>query len=169
MASSDTKVVARGLLPPIVVTPTDVIDLRREVEALDEFMHQTSLRRGGQAMSIPKLSHSLEEVVKLNNLNLLNTTDRQQLLTFLKELKDSAPVVHISFAADPSSAFMAKIIGWFRENAHPQALIQIGLQPSIAAGCMVRTENKVFDFSLRKRFEEKRQILMDKLNESFKS
>jgi F0F1-type ATP synthase delta subunit len=28
-------------------------------------------------------------------------------------------------------------------------MLQIGLQPAIAAGCMLRTTNKVFDMSLR--------------------
>ena len=73
-------------------------------------------------------------------------------------------MIHISFAADPSAAFTDKIVAWFRENIHPFVLIQVGLQPTIAAGCVVRTANHSFDFSLRQHFTKQRQLLIDKLH-----
>ena len=69
--------------------------------------------------------------------------------------------MHISFAADPSASFTEKIVAWFRENIHPNILVQIGLQPNIAAGCVVRTANKIFDFSLRENFNQSQQSLID--------
>jgi len=163
--SNSREIPAKGLLPTLVVSPADVIDLRRELGGLDEFMRQAALRRSGQALALPKVGHLLGELATVNNLNLLKQTDRKDLIQFLSDLKGSAPVVHMSFAADPSSAFMSKIINWFRNNVHPQVLVQIGLQPSIGAGCMLRTRNKSFDFSLRKRFLDNRQLLLDKLAE----
>jgi hypothetical protein len=39
----------------------------------------------------------------------------------------------------------------------------VGVQPTIAAGCIMRTTNKYFDFSLRQDFEGKRDLLLEEL------
>jgi hypothetical protein len=153
-----------GILPPQVVTPANIVELKREVDGLDEFLRQAAIRRSGVGLALPKTGYLLNELVMANDLNLLEPKDREALLRLLNHIKDKAPVIHISFATDPSTAFMAKIVKWFRDNVHPQTLIQIGLQPSIAAGCVIRSTNKVFDLSLRKSFEEKQDVLIDRLN-----
>ncbi len=137
-------------VPSLITSPTDVLRLRREIAALDNYLEQEALRAGGQAQAkLPKTSRVLDELAVANKLNLLDKTTRQQIAAFLDELTKNAPVVHISFASDPSSAFMQKIVHWLRENVHPSILVRVGLQPTIAAGCVVRTTNKYFDFSLR--------------------
>jgi hypothetical protein len=37
------------------------------------------------------------------------------------------------------------------------------LQPTLGAGCVVRTTNRQFDFSLRQDFARKRDLLLEKL------
>jgi hypothetical protein len=44
-------------------------------------------------------------------------------------------------------------------------LVRVGLQPNIGAGCVVRTTNKSFDFSLRRFFDSKHEFFMKKLHE----
>src|SRR5258708_21999925 len=92
----------------------------------------------------------LDELASGNGLNLLDEATRKYLVVFLEDITAHAPVIHISFAADPSSAFLQKLVLWFRQNIHPSILIRVGLQPNIAAGCVLRTTNKYFDLSLRK-------------------
>ena len=48
---------------------------------------------------------------------------------------------------------------WLRREIHPLVLMTVGLQPNIGAGCIVRTTNKYFDFSLRQDFANKRDLL----------
>ena len=160
--------VAKGILPSSVLTPSDVHNLRRQLDDMSEFMRQAEIRKAGSALQLPRISHNLNELAKDNNLNLLHAEDRKVLLTFLDELKASAPVVHISFSSDPSGDLLEKIADWFRRNIHPQTLIQVGLQPSIAAGCVIRTQNKIFDFTLRKHFLEQRPTLIKRLDEIIK-
>ena len=100
--------------------------------------------------------------------DLLQAADRAALAVFLKNLIEQAPTLHISFATDPSASFTAKIVGWLRANIHPLVLVQLGLQPSIAAGCVVRTTNKVFDLSLRDRFSQQKSVLLEALEGSVK-
>lgn len=100
-------------------------------------------------MQPPKLTRVLNQLAAENNINLLELTERTKLSNALGELYKHAPSLHISFAAEPSPKALEKLVVWIRNNIHPQALIQVGLQPSIAAGCFLRTPNQTFDMSLR--------------------
>jgi F0F1-type ATP synthase delta subunit len=135
--------------------------LKRELEALDDYMREAAIREAGKQPSLPRLSRLCEGLAMDNHLNLLQDDHRKSLRAFLLSIEQDAPTIHISFAADPSSAFTAKIVTWLRTSIHPYALLQVGLQPTIAAGCVVRTTNKVFDFSLRERFKQTEQKLID--------
>jgi F0F1-type ATP synthase delta subunit len=65
----------------------------------------------------------------------------------------------MSFASEASPKALDKIVAWLRSNIHPQTLLQVGLQPTIAAGCIVRTTNRVFDLSLRTHLREQEPYL----------
>jgi hypothetical protein len=157
------------VLPTTIVAPADVLRIIRELTALDDFLHQASLRKGGAPAKVPVTSRNLEAIVALYGLNLLQAADRTKLLKTLDHIRLTSPQVHISFAADPSPQFTDKIVNWLRQNIHPMLLVQIGLQPSIAAGCIVRTTNKQFDFSLRQHFTDSRPLLVQKIKEAVAS
>jgi hypothetical protein len=150
-------------LPALLSSPADVGRLVRELESIDERFLQLQLRKGGAAPSLPKTSYLLDKLAERNGLNLLNTSDRQRLRNFLQLVKQRAPLLHISFGADPPPAFLEKLIAWLRQEIHAQVLVTIGLQPNIGAGCIVRTTNRRFDFSLRQNFIESRPLLVSKL------
>lgn len=158
MASATTV-----LLPSIISTPSDVRRLRRELEELDEFLYQAGLRQGGKAVKLPATSRLLDELAAIEKTNLLHKTERDRLMKYLGLLLEKAPVLHMSFASEPSPAFVAKLITWLRQNIHPQVLLRIGLQPSVAAGCILRTANKQYDFSLRQALEGKKDVLIAEL------
>lgn len=148
------------VLPTLIFGTVEVRRLLRELETLDEQLRQMALRRD-EKFEMPRVSRLLDALATENHCDLLRGADRIVLRDFLNHVMDKAPTIHVSFAADPSSAFTAKIVGWFRANVNALALVQIGLQPSIAAGCVVRTQNKVFDLSLRNHFSRQTQLLID--------
>jgi hypothetical protein len=152
-------------LPIAVVSPTDVARLLRELESLDDFFRQSEIRQGGTPQSVPRYSRLLDEVVVANNLNLLQQADREQLIASFKGLSDTAPVMHVSFSVDPPGPYVQKIVFWFRQNIRGDVLVRVGLQPNIGAGCVIRTTNKSFDFSLRRFFDSKHEFFMKKLHE----
>ena len=160
---SETAVAEAMTLPTMVISPVDVNRLQRELEALEAFLQQAKIRHPGEVVKLPSTSRLFEELARSNHLNLLKATDRQRAATFLKDIKTNSPVLHISFATDPSAAFLKQLIIWLRNNIHPQVLVRVGLQPTIAAGCTIRTSNKVFDFSLRQRFLQRRHLLVEAL------
>lgn len=163
--TGDEKYVKPELKVPVLVFGvSEVRRLRRELEALDEFIRQSAIREPGTQAALPRLSRILDALAGDNERNLLQAEDRQELKLFLIYLENTAPRMHISFASDPSSAFIAKLVTWMRGHIHPMVLLTIGLQPTIAAGCIVRTDNKVIDLSLRQNLSGQRAKLIEALD-----
>lgn len=162
-APDDTQAAEKHLvgLPLLVVGPVDVGRLIRELEAIDNHLLQAHLRN--TEGRLPKMSQLMEQTTELNKLNLLHETDRKRLQELLATVREQAPILHISFSADPSSAFIEKLMAWLRREIHPVVLLTIGLQPNLGAGCIVRSTNKQFDLSLRQDFIKKRDLLMSKI------
>jgi len=150
-------------LPVQVASRVDVGRLLREVGELRNFLKQAAIREPGTSIKLPKTSRLLDETVTSNKLNALIDADCARLETFLENIKSTAPILHMSFSSDPSPQFIQRLMAYLRKEIHPQVLLQIGLQPSIGAGCIVRTKNKYFDFSLRQRFEQQRELLLQKI------
>lgn len=146
-------------LPTLVFGKVEVRRLQRELEGLDDFLRAMAVRRQTK-FEMPRVSRMLDALANENHLDLLKGAHRTSIAAFLKDVLNAAPTIHMSFAADPSSAFTAKIVSWLRANIHQFALLDVGLQPNIAAGCVVRTTNKVFDLSLRRHFAEKHDMLL---------
>ncbi len=151
-------------LPVSIVSPTDVARLAREIETLDSFFREQQIRTGGNAQELPRMSKLLDQLAADNKLNILQENDRALIKQQLDELHKHAPVMHISFSVDPPGSYVQKIVDWLRSNIDKRVLVTVGLQPNIGAGCVVRTTNKLFDFSLREYFTEKRPFFISKLH-----
>ncbi len=151
------------ILPVGIVGLVDVGRLIRELEHIESLAQSDAIRSGADAFALPKLSPLMEQLAEQNKLDLTVTHQRQSALEFLKLVKKSAPRVHMSFSANPSSQFVGKLMFWLRQNIHPHLLVAIGLQPGIGAGCMLRTTNRFFDMSLSKSFASSRDLLMQRL------
>lgn len=148
-------------LPLVISSKSDFARLLRELHAIDEFLNQAAIRQPGSSLAMPKISKAMQEVALVNKTNLLETSSRRGLLQAFMAYHASPKIVHISFAAEPSLVFLQKVTSWMRENIDSLVLLQIGLQPDIAAGCTVRTTNKYFDLSLRKEMTKHRKELID--------
>ena len=154
---------SKQILPVQIISKTDVVRLKRELEALDESLNQRRLRKGGEPTALPKITPMLEDFAAAAKSNLLHNDDREKLLKLTDTVGTTSPVIHISFATTPAPAFLQKLVKWFREEIHPTTLIHVGLQPGIAAGCIVRTPNKQFDFSLKNFLAAKQDMLVQQL------
>lgn len=136
-------------LPLGVISRADVTRAKRELSGLDDFFASAANRSSGTSVQLPRVTRMLEQLAEENKLSLLNEKDRAALLGALDTVLKQAPQMHISFASEPSPKALERILLWFRQNIHTQALLQVGLQPAIAAGCVLRTPNRVFDLSMR--------------------
>lgn len=162
MSEEKVQKVAFKLSDQIVGT-TDLRRVTRELEKIDDFIYQSNIRTPGTPVDRPRTTKILESLFELNGLSILEDSSRKSMLRVLKRLDEKAPVIHISFATEPSYGFMQKIVVWVRKNINPYLMVNTGLQPSIIVGCNVRTTNKVFDMSLRNRFVASKPIIIEKI------
>lgn len=158
-ASSDLS------LPPSVVSKVDVARLVNDLERVDNELTDAAVRaRTGAAVAgQPTLSSQLSDFLTLNNLTLDDDRARTDLIARLRTLKDTVPVIHMTFAtpADPES--LGQLASWLRSSVHTQAVIAVGLQPALIAGVYVRTPNHVQDLSMRGKLEQSHELLVGEL------
>ena len=151
-------------LPPEVVGKADINNLLRELELLEseliKLKGQASLS-ASQKNTLLRVTNELAQTAAGNNYDLKIASDRQKLTRRLTDVRDQAPLLYISFAAEPSPKVTQAILSWLRGNVHRYTLLHIGLQPAIAAGCILRTPNKIFDLSLRAFFERQQPYLVE--------
>lgn len=136
-------------LPIGLISRVDISRLLRELGSLEDFFIGANARAGGTPIQPPRVTRMLGTVAEENKFNLLDGPTRKILKDKLEAVHKQAPEVHISFASEPSPKALERLVAWFRSSIHPQLLLQVGLQPSIATGCVLRTPNKFFDMSLR--------------------
>lgn len=165
MNESVTKTYADFILPPSVVSKRDVSRLVDEVERVDNSL-TTSLVRAKTGITEQisvVLSEGLKEFLIQNQLTLKSSRERTDLIKQLRQLKDTVPVIHMTFAvtADPDS--LQQLTAWLRTSVHRQAVISVGLQPALVAGVYLRTPNHVHDLSLRAMLDGSHGILVKEL------
>jgi F0F1-type ATP synthase delta subunit len=146
-------------LPSTLFSKGDVMRLGRELNSLDDFFVGAAARAGGTPTQMPKTTRLLAQFAEVNQVNLLDAAARKSLQTHLKNLLEQAPNFHVSFASEPTPKTVEPILAWLRANIHPHILLQVGIQPSIAAGCMLRTPNRIIDMSIRSYMEKQSQYL----------
>lgn len=153
-------------LPPSVVSKTDISRLVREIEQVDNELTTAAVRTktGVQSQYSPVISQQLTDFLQINNLTLgTDSVARTDLVKRVRDLKDQAPVMHMTFAVTADSASLQVLVEWLRTSIHPQTLVSVGLQPGLVAGAYIRTPNHVYDMSLRSKLKGRHEALVAEL------
>lgn len=145
-------------IPTIVASKNEITNVYRELVIFIDKITQSKLRKDNP-IRYPVISENLKALAADNKLNLTDEAVCKQLLIKLEDIKKNAPTVHISFQSEPSNEILQKLVEWLRKEIDPAIFLQVGLQPNIAAGIILRTPNHQFDFSLRQRlFDNKSKL-----------
>jgi len=165
MTDGAAKTYVDFTLPPTVVSKLDLSRMVTEVERHDNDMTAASVRSENDngEVAIPVLSQQLTDFLSQNELSLSDSGARSDLIKELRLLKDTVPVIHMTFAvsADPES--LQQLAAWLRASIDPKAVISVGLQPSLVAGVYLRTPNRVHDLSLRGLLSGQHELLVKEL------
>jgi len=142
---------ANLVLPVSLTGKKELIKVQRELEAMSEQMIASRVvaKETGKDRTVAPLSDTASELLTLNKIES-DSKSIAGLINQLQTIRDKAPMLRVSFAVEPDRASIAKIVSWFRTEVSPGLLLQIGIQPSIAGGCVVQTPGNRYDFSLRK-------------------
>ncbi|MGH7218495.1 MAG: F0F1 ATP synthase subunit delta [Candidatus Microsaccharimonas sp.] len=162
---SELKTQSEFLLPASVIDKQDAARLVEEMERVDSVMTSDKVRARFRknVAETPALSEHLTAFLEMNHLAITESKVRTQLVKQLRTMKDTLPVVHMTFATEADPESLQHIVAWLRETVHPQAVVSVGLQPSLVAGVYLRTANHVFDLSIRGKLKAQRGALEKEL------
>jgi F0F1-type ATP synthase delta subunit len=149
-------------LPIFLTSKKDLLKLRREVERLSESVLQQRVAKSkaGVNRQLYDPSHELKEFLAHNNIDYAEE-NLKKIGEILKDVYDNALQIRLSFASEPDQRSLEKLIEWFRNNTTPAIFIQVGIQPMITGGVVLRTRNKRYDFSLRSALLRNSEKLME--------
>lgn len=152
-------------LPSSVVSRVDISRLVSEAEKLDADLTTAAVHaKAGVAHDArPELSQEFEALLVQNKLPIASARERRTLIELLHQLKDNAPVIHMTFAVKADRVSLGKLVQWLRTSVHQQAVISVGLQPDLIAGVYLRTPNHVHDLSLRSALANGRSVITEEL------
>lgn len=153
------------VLPPSIVSKADFLRLVNELERVDDELTTSAVRSkvGADGGAQPTMNQALTDFLQVNELHIGDTAERTQLLKQMNTMKNGLPIVHMTFASEADRESLGQLALWLRTEVHPQAVIDVGLQPGLVAGVYLRTANKVFDLSLKGALAGGREILTKEL------
>lgn len=153
------------VLPSSIVTRSDLMQLLHEIERIDGELTAAAARAKVGVSTDSQIvgSAQVSDFLNANQLQLGDGNSRNQLVHQLRQLKDKAPTIHVTFASAADRKSLATIVSWLRQSVHPQSVLSVGLQPDLIGGVYIRTPNHVYDLSVRARLAGHRQVLIDDL------
>lgn len=157
------------ILPSVLITKADLSRLVREIEDLDNEFEAQKVRnqaagKHDEGYHMPAISEGLSEFAEQNKIDLTDDHARQELRKQIKRIKEKAPILHMTFAVEADVPALRELVEYIRKEFHPQALLQVGLQPSLVGGVYMRTPNRAYDFSIRAKLAQNRNIIQQDLD-----
>lgn len=152
------------ILPPSVVSKADVAYLVLEAERIDRELTAQTVRSkvGAAAEERLTMSQQLADFLAQNQLTVA-AGQWGELIKQLRTVKEAVPVFHMTFAVPADRDSLQQLVQWLRTSVHPQAVLEVGLQPALVAGVSIRTPNRVHDFSMRSVLRKNHGLLVKEL------
>jgi len=125
----------------------DSIVLHDDLQHLHSYL-TTALSENQDTDSIVAGSLQLQALIQANQSSY-DTSGLAAMETGIKESLNSAPVFDVVFAANPHDTLLSELSRWFRISVHPGSLLKVSVRRSIGGGIVLRSKNRIYDFSLR--------------------
>jgi hypothetical protein len=152
-------------LPPAVYSPQLLEAVTYEIEEYLDWYRQMRVQSRVGAKAAAEPTHSAETVVVIEAWlagKKPTLESLEELVAQLKSLK--LPEVHIMLAALPNRAQREALVSWFRNNATPHLLLSFVADRNLGGGIVVRTPNRVFDFSWKQQLINGREKIPEILS-----
>ncbi len=144
-------------LPSDITTPQVFEAVQFELERLRDWLSDSAVKRKVGAKPLHEPSCSPETKQLLGSWLGDKAPSANQLTALIEELRKLKPVtVHIVLAALPGDDLKQRLVGWFRTNCLPDVLVGFSADRTIGGGIIVRTPNRIFDYSFRERLAQGR-------------
>lgn len=135
-------------LPAAVYSPQLLEAATFDIEKYLNWYREVKIQRHVGAKSADEPTHSAETVLVIEawlDGKAPTVESLEALVAHLKGLK--LPQVHVMLAALPNRAQREALVNWFRANTTPHLLLSFVADRNLGGGLVVRTPNRVFDFT----------------------
>lgn len=136
-----------ALLPSSIYSPDH---LRFCIDELKAYAAALEERERGAKIDVPDLSvESTDLFIELKGSDSNRADVVNALVGELEHHLDRAPSISLTLAATASHRMKRELVAWLRQNTSPEVMVEFLVSPDIGGGMVLRTTNKVFDFSFR--------------------
>lgn len=135
-------------LPGAVYSPQLLEAVTFDIEHYLDWYRETKIQKKVGAKATDEPTHSAETVLVIEAWlagKSPTVESLEALVKYLRELK--LPEVHVMLAALPNRAQREVLVDWFRANTTPHLLLSFVADRNLGGGVVVRTPNRVFDFT----------------------
>ena len=149
-------------LPAAVYSPELVDSVRYEIEHYLAWYRENKIHKTVGAPAVGEPDHSSETAMVIEAWAArqpLTVASLEALLEYLRELK--LPIAHVTLAALPNHTQRQQLVDWFRTTVGPNVLISFVGDRNLGGGIVLRTPNRVFDYSWKQRLMEGRAKLAE--------
>jgi hypothetical protein len=147
-------------LPGAVYSSQLLESVTFDIEHYLDWYRDTKIKKKVGAKSAEEPTHSAETVLVIESWlagKPPTVESLEALVKYLRELK--LPEVHIMLAALPNRSQREALVDWFRANTTPHLLISFVADRNLGGGVVVRTPNRVFDFTWKQQLVASRDKL----------
>lgn len=132
-----------------IASPIRIEGLINRLEDWRAVLREGQIKRRLHLKTPDQIDQQLVKDLRLLHIKA-DTSDADQVdaaITAIKAWLTTAPVVHLTFSTPTQPAFQAKIVEWFHKQIDPSILVDFKVDGQVAAGFLLRTKNRMFDFS----------------------
>lgn len=140
-------------LPADIYTPSQLTALIEAVRQYQNLLVEKGARqRAGIAAAIGEVEGELyRQIAPLLAGREASPTPAgcAQLAAELERLAKSLPVLHVILPAPAAAGLRRQIAEWMRQNVATNMLVSFTFNRNLAGGAVIRSTNRIFDFSFR--------------------
>lgn len=152
-------------LPPAVYSPALVESVMYDIQYYLDWVRQNKIRKTVGAKGKEEPTHSAETVVVIEAWLAGQPATMESLEALLVALRNlKLPQVHIMLAALPNRPQREALVSWFRTNVSPSLLLSFVADRNLGGGLVVRTPNRVFDYTWKQQLIAGRSKLAEILH-----
>ena len=154
------------LLPVDIASPAQLSELITQLHTYRNQLRDAAVQAKVKKTRLiaPELSN---ELVNLLHNNKADPGDSAQLELLHKELQKvltTAPVVHITLAANPGRTLRRQLTVWFRTQIEQTSLLTFAVRSDIGGGLLLQAGSHFYDYSFRDRILANKSRLMEIAN-----
>jgi hypothetical protein len=135
-------------LPQAIYSPALVESVTYDIQYYLDWFRQNQIRKKVGAAAKEEPTHSAETAIVIEAWlggKAATLESLEALLEYLRTLK--LPEIHLMLAALPNRTQREALVTWFRTNVSPHLLLSFVADRNLGGGLVVRTPNRVFDYT----------------------